>query len=229
MRILTWNCDSSLARKLDPLLRLEPDVAVVQECEEDLRVPDGYSYAWRGNNPRRGLGVLLRNDEVNFESFARSEWTYFVPIALPALRIRLLATWAYNHRANRFGAAYVGNPLVVLRDPSLSAWLREGRSIVAGDFNNSVVFERPSVKFAQIDGCLRDLRLESAYHLSSGEKLGQEKLPTFFPKNQGRACHIDYCFVHESLTVESVSVPQCAEWRCYSDHVPVIVDLAMIR
>jgi exonuclease III len=226
MRLVTWNCNLRLARKIDALFRLEPDLAVVQECEEDLRTPDGYTYVWRGNNPRKGLGVLSRGQEITVEAFGRNEWTYFLPLAMPKRGLRILATWAYNHRAKRFGLGSVGNPLIVLRE--LSAWLREGASIVAGDFNNSVVWDGSgsTAKFADIEALLSGLGLRSAYHSFTREEPGSEKAPTFFhTKNHDRAYHIDYCFVHESLVVESVRIPQFSEWRSHSDHVPLIVDI----
>jgi endonuclease/exonuclease/phosphatase family metal-dependent hydrolase len=227
MRIVSWNCNLSLSRKVESLLRLEPDLAVLQECEEDLRVPDGYEYVWRGNNPRKGLGVLSRAHAISVEPSARSEWAYFLPITVPTHQLRILATWAYNHRARRFGGQYIGNPLLVMGE--LSAWLREGRSIVAGDFNNSVVWDSSgsTVKFADIDAFLKGLGLTSAYHSLTGEALGSEKMKTFFhTKKDDRAYHIDYCFVHESLAVERVRIPAFEEWRSQSDHVPVIVDIA---
>jgi exonuclease III len=227
MRFVTWNCNLRLAGKIDALLRLEPDLAVVQECEEDLQTPDGYVYVWRGNNPRKGLGVLCRGKEVAVEPFARSEWTYYLPLVVRERGLRVLATWAYNHRAKRFGLGYVGNPLIVIRE--LSAWLREGASMVAGDLNNSVVWDSATstAKLTDIEALLSGLGLRSAYHLFTGEEFGSEKAPTFFhTKNRERAYHIDYCFVHESLVVESVSIPQFSEWRSYSDHVPLIVDIA---
>jgi hypothetical protein len=42
MRLVTWNCNFSLSKKLDKLVELKPDVAVVQECEQELDgLPDG--------------------------------------------------------------------------------------------------------------------------------------------------------------------------------------------
>jgi endonuclease/exonuclease/phosphatase family metal-dependent hydrolase len=73
---------------------------------------------------------------------------------------------------------------------------------------------------------LESLGLASAYHSFTGEQHGAESKKTFFlTKRNDRASHIDYCFVHKSLLVASVSIPMYATWRVYSDHVPLIVDL----
>ena len=60
MRVVTWNCNLSLAKKLDSLLELDPDVAVIQECEEDLTVPEATLIFGAEITLVRGLASLLR-------------------------------------------------------------------------------------------------------------------------------------------------------------------------
>ena len=226
MRLITWNCHTCLYRKLHRVLDFDPDIVVFQECEQDLPVPQGYKYLWRGNNRRKGLGVLCRGDEVTVDPIAREEWTYFVPVTVNPQRLRIVASWAYNHRASKFGPNYVGNPLAVL--PHLSTWLSKGRSIFIGDLNNSVIWDREGgpVNFSEIDANLGSLGLASAYHSFTGEVLGHESTNTFFhTKSAQRPFHIDYCFVHSSLSVGNVAIPPFEDWRSDSDHVPVVVDL----
>lgn len=92
MRIVTWNCNLSLARKLDALLGLQPDIAIIQECEAALPVPQGYGFQWRGDNSRKGLGVLTRGLKVVLSPAGMDEWTYFFPLTLPEVQLRVLAT-----------------------------------------------------------------------------------------------------------------------------------------
>lgn len=181
MRLVTWNCNLSLSRKLNLLLNLQPDIAVIQECEEALVAPKGYIFKWRGNNPKKGLGILLKEQEVAVNPLMKAEWTYFLPITLPETGIRLLATWAYNHRATRFGSSCIGYPIEVLE--ALSDWLSEGPSLVVGDFNNSVVWDKPNglLNFVSIEAKLSELGFRSAYHAHTTEALGLETRPTFFP------------------------------------------------
>jgi len=63
MRIVTWNCQMGFDKKVDALLSLNPDVAVVPECSEKSTIAlqeRGYETLWFGSNPRRGLGVFCR-------------------------------------------------------------------------------------------------------------------------------------------------------------------------
>jgi hypothetical protein len=107
MRIVTWNCNRQLGRKLQPLLDLAPDIAVVQECEKSLQVPDGFTYKWTGVFPNMGLGVLARDPQMRTLAYDE-EWTFFLPAELPSLRVTLLATWAFNHRAKSLATAASG-------------------------------------------------------------------------------------------------------------------------
>ena len=61
----------------------------------------------------------------------------------------------------------------------LGSWLGEGRSIVAGDFNNSVIWDKAGGRynFADINYLLGRLGLESAYHAHTAESPGQESQP----------------------------------------------------
>ena len=38
MRIVAWNCNMALDRKIDALLALKPDIAIVAECAEPERL-----------------------------------------------------------------------------------------------------------------------------------------------------------------------------------------------
>ncbi len=200
---------------------------IVQECEDDLDVPAGYFFSWRGNNPRKGLGVLSKQKQAIVSPLMKDEWTYFMPIAFPELGIRLLAVWAYNHRATRFSPIHIGRPIEVLA--SASDWLSEGRSLVVGDFNNSIIWDKKEglQNFAAIEMKLSELGFRSAYHSCTGEVFGAETRSTYYhTKSATKPYHIDYCFVHGSLAVDNVSIPEYEHWREASDHVPVIVDLS---
>lgn len=223
MKVVTWNCNLTLWKKLDRLLALKPDIAVVQECERLLSVPDGYHFDWIGENPRKGLGVLVKGDTVTVHPAWRDEWTYFLPLELGSGGLKILATWAFNHRADRVGTDRVGNPICVIEE--LDRWLSQGPSLMVGDFNNSVVWDRKGKvdNFAAIDAALIGHGLTSAYHQLTGEGFGQESLPTFFhQKNPAKGCHIDYCYIHQSLDAQDVRVLPFSEWKSLSDHVPVV-------
>ncbi|MCL7744272.1 endonuclease/exonuclease/phosphatase family protein [Guyparkeria hydrothermalis] len=228
LRVVTWNGNLSLGKKLDRLLALEPDVAVIQECEQSLPVPAGYRFVWTGSNPRKGLGVISKGLTLEVSPHAKYHWAYFLPVSIGEGRLRMLATWAFNHRASRIGPGYTGNPREVISD--LSEWLREGPSVVAGDFNNSTIWDHigKAARFRDIQHDLDQLGLFSAYHHLTGEAFGRESRPTYFhTKNPDKPFHIDYCFLHHTLRCQRVEIPGFSEWRTYSDHVPVITDLEL--
>ncbi len=226
MRLVTWNCNLSLSRKLPRIVALAPDVAIVQECERDvLGLPKDAHYQWIGNNPRKGLGVISFGSPVGLVPLHRDTWAYFLPLHLPAFGLKLLATWAYNHRASRFGPEHNGMLLTVL--DQLQDWLSVGPTIVAGDFNNSVVWDRqhgPN-NFSDVDAALHKLGLRSAYHDGTGENLGSESQSTYFhTKNADKPFHIDYVYAHRSIPITHTRVLEFADWRAESDHVPVVIE-----
>ena len=111
----------------------------------------------------------------------------------------------------------------------LGPWLSQGRSIVAGDFNHSVVWDTGNKNrdFSAIDSFLESLGLSSAYHAHGEQAFGQESAYTHFHlKNPAKPYHIDCCYVHRSLEVEGVSIGTFDEWRTDSDHVPITIDIA---
>lgn len=226
MRIVTWNCNLSLGKKLNKLLDLNADIAVIQECEWDLVLPNGYQYIWKGQNAKKGLGIISKNLEMRVEPFDSELWTYFIPVSVPSKSLRILATWAYNHRAIRFGEGFNGNAFSIISQ--LQDWLSLGPSMMVGDFNNSVIWDKSNGKFnfLDIDRKLNSLGLFSAYHNVNKADLGSEGDATFFhTKDINKPYHIDYCYMHRSLEITSAKPLHFSEWGKFSDHVPVVVDL----
>jgi hypothetical protein len=66
LRIVAWNANGAVHRKLTALERLHPDIAIISECanESVLRTKAGSlmdsvsSMTWMGNDPNKGLAVL---------------------------------------------------------------------------------------------------------------------------------------------------------------------------
>jgi exonuclease III len=227
MRLVTWNCNLSLSRKLNRIVDLKPDIAIIQECEREVsNLPADAHFLWVGNNSRKGLGVISFGTPVIADALYKPEWCYFLPLRLEGAKLKVLATWAFNHRAeSRFGSEAIGRPLSVFAH--LGNWIDES-TLVAGDFNNSVVWDKPRkpTNFANVDACLRDLGLCSAYHAHTREAFGKESKGTLFHmKNANKPYHIDYVYVPRSVLVGHVTVGGFDDWRQESDHVPVVVDI----
>ena len=238
MRLVSWNCGGGFHRKFSALRALAPDVAIVQECS-DLdtlaRKTPGFAPAdalWSGGNANRGLGVFSFG-RYRLERAARDDpaITYALParVAGPC-SFNLLALWAHYGKA----PVRVGSP-----GPALMAldrfadFLSERASILAGDLNNHVRWDRPgkASNHAAAVAAGAALGLISAYHEFFGLAQGAERHPTLYWRDRARGgpkFHIDYVFVPRRAAglLQRVAVGSYAKWigTGLSDHAPVIVD-----
>jgi endonuclease/exonuclease/phosphatase family metal-dependent hydrolase len=110
-------------------------------------------------------------------------------------------------------------------------FLESADAVVAGDFNNSVFWDRPgkSTNFLGVTDALSDLGLSSTYHVVTGESFAKERHPTlWFMKRPNQGYHIDYCFVPRSWFSSPVSVwvGQAGQWLAHSDHAPLVVSIS---
>lgn len=238
MRIVAWNCNMALDKKLERLRDLQPDVAVVPESANPDRLAqrgvDGLTYEWIGENPNKGLGVIGFNGSRLRPRKARD-----IPFMLP-LAVRtserdfgLLAVWArHKIRPAEPDARHVGPVLRAL--DAYGVGMTKGDWIVAGDFNNHVRWDRPGKLNNHMNAVrtLRDLGLVSAYHAWYGVDHGDEPHVTHYWRDRtkdGWTYHIDYCFIPESWLpgVKNVEVGSFEDWVApgLSDHVPLVVDV----
>jgi endonuclease/exonuclease/phosphatase family metal-dependent hydrolase len=101
-----------------------------------------------------------------------------------------------------------------------------------GDFNSNALWDDEFPKDRNHSALVRNLDslgLESAYHAQYGEEQGAEKRYTFFfHKKEEQKYHIDYCFLPKAWrgALRNVSVGSFTDWKKYSDHVPLVVDVS---
>lgn len=225
MRIGTWNCARVLSNKLSLVGRLATDVCVLPEAERNVSgLPEHAKYLWVGRNRNKGLGVLSRKFDIEIDPIMSELWSYFMPLKIDRDRFRLLAVWAFNHRAERHGEGAVGKPLAVFE--KLERWLTEKKTIVAGDFNNSVVWDRPRklTNFSFVNEWLERRGFASAYHSFFKESFGSERSPTHYHlKSPDRPYHIDYIYTNRPQEIGSVEIGSREDWISHSDHVPVVL------
>ena len=241
MRLVTWNCNMALHRKLEALRSLEPDVAVLSECARPDIVAERAGLAslcadsvWIGTNDHKGLAVLGFNGyRVALDERYKASHRYVAPVRVSGRRrFNLLAVWAQNFSAGITRKRQPGPLRLALR--RYRGFLTEVPSVVAGDFNNNLIWDKPGwlMNFSHTLDVLASLGLNSVYHHVTGEAFGEERAPTIYWRDRtkdGPTYHIDYVFApHLWLReVRNIEVGCFEDWcgSRLSDHVPLTVDL----
>ena len=102
--------------------------------------------------------------------------------------------------------------------------------MVLGDFNSNVRWDEWDRWWNHTDVVreLSVLGLESIYHHYNSEPQGKETQPTFFMnRSRARPYHIDYAFGSAELIKRAtISVGNPEQWLEFSDHMPIVVDIA---
>src|SRR3989339_733749 len=116
MRLITWNCQGAFRKKADHILKLQPDILVVQECEHPDKLNFGKSihkpqdFYWYGDNQNKGLGIFSYSD-YKFELLAdfNPDFRYVLPFRVTDNNqtFTLFAIWAMANKEN-YEARYIG-------------------------------------------------------------------------------------------------------------------------
>ncbi len=236
MRIVTWNCAGGLQKKMGKLHSLRPDIAIIPECSKSVVQTiqrEGFSGCWSGGDfLPKGLGVLWKDgwsltrigQRAADESF--DQWIVAFDVEGPE-KFTLIVLWSQNEKRGICGyvrqihKAFHAHP----------EWFTRGPVMVAGDFNSSGKWDQKCApeNHAKLVRFLAECGLVSAYHAMNGEEQdGDEKQPTFHQtKKIEKAFHIDYIFLPLSWVprIKGVEVGDFMQWRDYSDHCPVTVEL----
>jgi hypothetical protein len=239
-RLVEWNVAMSLHTKVQLLAALNPDVAVLPESANTdatrcaLAEIGATSAQWVGGNPNKGLSVVTFHGwraQIDDSYDAGYQWVMPVRIDGPA-HVRLLAVWDMNHRgsghlsARQLGAcrASISHYEEFLSAPA-------DLTLISGDFNNSVHWDKPSkkAKFGDFMDYLENRQFISAYHTAVGAKRGSEPHPTlWWMKNATTTYHIDYTFLSRANVIKSVAVGTYADWIDHSDHSPMTIDIDVV-
>lgn len=232
MRFVTWNCRIGGFR--DKAVRIAPlraDVLVVPETshkdsqsaiagdpQPTFRNSVAHPVYWR-----RSIGVFSYTD-LQLTAVDLSEPMYEFrrfEARRGDLEFHVVGVWTAPAEtiADDYKQAIRG--LHEHRD-----WISAKPTIVLGDFNDNASYQ-PSNWLALTDA-VTQLDLVSAYHVSTGEKFGEESRATHFHKGSLESpWHVDYCFVPNEWAhrIQNVEVGTHQGWSDLSDHVPLIVDL----
>lgn len=241
MRFVIWNCNMALHRKIDAVLRLRPDIAVISECADPVQLAAKSALdwieappVWIGNNRHKGLGVFAFNGlSLSLSPAYDRHLRYIAPIAVGgAAAFNLLAVWAQNAS----GGVTRKHQLGPLRR-GLSKYrslLNPGPALIAGDWNSNAIWDKPGWRINHMAKVriLDDLDIVSAYHALSGEAQGEETVPTLYWRDRrgdGPTYHIDFCFLPRAWVerITHFEIGTFSEWcgNGLSDHAPLIVDI----
>ena len=204
MRLVAWNCNMALHRKFDALYTLRPDVAIICECAEPERLRRRWNSSnreadlvWVGANPNKGLAVLSFNGySLALADEYDPSLRFVAPIRVDGpVTFNLLAVWAQNF-SDGIRRKDQSGPFKLALD-RYRDFLTRGPSVAAGDFNNSVIWDKPGwpINHANAVDILNGYGLVSAYHEMTCEQQGKESTPTHYwrdRKKDGPTYHIDY-------------------------------------
>lgn len=231
----------ALDRKIDALMRLRPDIAVISECANldrlRLRGADAWLESepvWIGDNINKGLAVFAFNGySVRLYQQYHPTLRYIAPVCVEGpTPFHLLAVWAQNasggvtrkHQLGPLRRALAKYRADFLTDPC----------IVAGDLNSNAIWDKPGWRINHMAkvAIMEKLGLVSAYHACTGEKNGEETEPTHYwrdRKKDGPTYHIDYIFMPETwlASIRDFQVGTFDDWcgSRLSDHVPLVLDV----
>jgi exonuclease III len=230
MRIVTWNCQMGLDKKVDALLSLNPDVAVVPECSEKSAIAlrqRGFNTLWFGSNPDKGLGVICRQDWA-LRALAQPAQKWIAPVEVDApTPFTLLAVWACQVGAKR-ADNYIGQVYQsLIAHPE---WFSQQPVVLAGDLNSNKIWDahRAVGNHSAVVNLLGEHGLVSAYHEYFHEPQGEESQHTmFFYRRRDRTFHLDYIFIPRewAARLKTVEVGGYEQWSKLSDHCPVVVEV----
>jgi exodeoxyribonuclease-3 len=242
MRFVIWNCGGAFHKKLDVLTQLAPDIAIVPEACESSRLPDSFAssgtrtYEWIGNLPYKGLGVIaFAPFELELACPPENNLEWVIPLRVRGpVNFNLIAVWAMNHRASAKARGPNRNGPIKGALNTYSHLFEEGPVVVAGDFNDSAIWDKPNGArpFGTNVELLKQLGLVSGYHQIRDESFGSESEPTIYWRDRtidGPQYHIDYCFVPEGwIPNATVKIESFDKWVApkHSDHVPLVIDFA---
>ena len=239
MRIISWNCNKSFRTKVKLISQLQPDIAVIQECEdinnrvfEDEIQPNHKFHYSTGGIGKIGIGLLsytdykFKVDNSDLEEVYLNLDLGIKCVAEGPAPVQLLGLWTGPHPDND-SIHYVHSVSTFLK--KYSNWIKQNNTIILGDFNSNLTYDVKNRKSHEIMlNIMDEAGLCSAYHTFFREDQGKETRPTFyFHKKNESTQHIDHIFIPKTLAghIKNIEIGTYDAWGTHSDHVPFILDI----
>ncbi len=235
MKLISWNCQGAFRKKYTKILGLNPDILVIQECEnaEKLRfgklTPTPNDFFWYGENNSKGLGIFSYSD-YKFELIREfnPKFRYIIPFKVTGKNesFLLFAVWAMDNKENH-NARYIAQVWLALNYYSR---LLQHNLILVGDFNSNKIWD-DQVRLSnhsEVVDMLRKINIFSLYHENRQLEHGLESEHTFYLyRNLEKRYHIDYCFASNDFlnSTYQIHLGTASDWLEHSDHVPLQIEL----
>ena len=233
MKIVTWNCNGALRKKLQQISSLRADIYVIQECEDPSKSNDKVyqewckNHLWIGDSKNKGLGIFAKPSiDLKFLDWLNVFQDHSVKYFLPCMvnnSFQLLGVWTHRNNSPNFG--YMGQFWKYLQT-NLEMF---EEIVIAGDFNSNPIWNQWDRWWNHSDvvKLLEEKNIKSVYHLNTLEQPGKESRATFYlQKKEQKPYHIDYVFVSKGFQKpKEFSIGKRNDWIEISDHVPLIFEL----
>ena len=221
-RVVTWNCQNGIDKAWGTLTSLEADIVVIQEVDshtEHFALAMGWSAIWKGTDPK-GLAVIARPGLQLFKLEQSYPWS--LPVRIEgAVALTVLGFWAMT--PSRVGRSYTEQAIATFNEIDAL----QSPIVFAGDFN---AWNQPQhLNFVK---ALEEKGLVSAYHKFNQKPKGGETHPTYYHQYRlDQPFHCDFVFVPDVVELRGTSVGtfEAFPGSKISDHVPVVVDLILLK
>ena len=239
MTIITWNCNGAFRKKYHLFDTINPDILIIQECENPEKSTNDYKewannkYLWIGNNKNKGLAIFVKNNftielldwtDIN-TNYKNEQLESILPCKINNSLV-LLGVWTKKANSDVFG--YIGQFWKYLQLHKNK--IKNNNILIAGDFNSNSIWDKWDRWWNHSDVVneLEEIGIKSIYHVLNKEKQGNEKTATFYlQRNINKPYHIDYIFSSKEFLNSStkLEIGKIDNWLEFSDHLPLILKI----